>query len=209
MRLVSAAHVFEPRGNLLFSFMKNLKQLANNTLVFFADQSSGKASLACSASSSNTMDIIVDVGWHIKVDDVGNVVDIKTSGSDIGGDQEGGFSRREEPQSDQAVRLLSIAVDGRGWEIVVQKESFQVVGLLSSLNKDDGQPLDTIAQIEQHLWFVGFFDPNKLLGHKFSGRTNTTNSQEDVVGQEFTGQKLDLFWECGRKHQGVAGAGEW
>ena len=38
------------------------------------------------------MDVLVNLLWHLEVDDVSDIVDVEPSGSDRGGDQDGMFA---------------------------------------------------------------------------------------------------------------------
>src|SRR5438105_4990133 len=54
-----------------------------------------ETTIANTASTTNSMDIFIDIIWEIVVDYVHYVLDVKAPGSDICGDQNGSFSVAE------------------------------------------------------------------------------------------------------------------
>lgn len=66
-----------------------------------------------------------------------------------------------------------------------------------------------VEDVEQDGTLVIVLDILNLLSNVLGRRTNTADRQEDVVLQEITCQHLNITWECGREHEGLAAFDIW
>ena len=69
------------------------------------------------SGSSDSVDVILSVGWEIEVDDKGNLLHIDTSGKKIGGDKNSGRSGSELSHNDLSLSLVHISVLKRRTEV--------------------------------------------------------------------------------------------
>src|SRR5208282_2712330 len=67
---------------------------ANNFIAGIV-KTCGKTTITDSAGTTDAMDIFIDIIWEIIVDDVHDILDIETSGSDVGGNENWSFTIAE------------------------------------------------------------------------------------------------------------------
>lgn len=151
------------------------------------------------------MDVVVNVGGEVVVDDVLDVGDIETTGGDSGGDEDRGTSRAEHLKSTLTLALGAVTVNGGGREALVDEEVGEGVGHALGLDEDQGQTSTvSVKDVEQHTTLVHVLHVLDLLGDVLRSGTDTANGQENVVVQEVAGQHLDVAGEGGRKHESLA-----
>ena len=71
---------------------KQIKELPGNVLVFLVHEGEGVPDVADTAGTSDTMHVVIDVVGQVVVDHLGDVRDIETAGSDVGGDEDGALA---------------------------------------------------------------------------------------------------------------------
>lgn len=185
--------------------LEDINELSHNTLVASVEEGSGNTSVTGSTSSTNSMDVIVDVSGEVVVDNVGNVGDIKTSGSDGSGNENGGSTVSEHLESSLSVSLRSVTVNGGGREVFALEDITEVVSTSLGLDEDKGQALASGREnIKESGDLVTILDVLNLLGNVLRSRTNTTNGQENVVLQEVSGEHLDVSGEGGGEHESLS-----
>jgi hypothetical protein len=67
----------QPGREFLTVFLEHVTKFANDTRVFLIDKREGRSSVTSTASTTDTVHIIINVGWEIKVDDISNVGAVK------------------------------------------------------------------------------------------------------------------------------------
>ena len=67
----------EESGNLLVGFLEKLEKVTNDTSIAAVEESSGDTSVSGTTSTTDTVDVVVNVGGKIVVDDVLDVGDIE------------------------------------------------------------------------------------------------------------------------------------
>jgi hypothetical protein len=75
-----ASNGFEERGNLLVGLLEQVDELADNATVAAIEESGRDTSVSGTASTADTMDVVVDVGRQIVVDNVGDIGNIFMKG---------------------------------------------------------------------------------------------------------------------------------
>ena len=71
-------NILQESRNFLVSLLEKFDQISNNASVAAVEECSRQTSIASTTSTTNAMDVIIDVGWKIVVDDVGNVRDVQS-----------------------------------------------------------------------------------------------------------------------------------
>jgi hypothetical protein len=154
------------------------------------------------------VNVIVNIGGQVIVDDVGDIRDIKTSGSYSSSDKDGATSVSEHLQSLLTLALSAVTVNGGGGEALVDEEVRQGVGHTLGLNEDQGKTSTmSVKDIQEDRTLVNVLDVLNLLGNVLRSRTDTTDRKEDVVLQEVAGKHLNVAGESGREHECLAGSG--
>lgn len=151
------------------------------------------------------MNVIVNVGGEIVVDDVGDVGNIETTSGNSSGDKDGAATIPEELESSLTLTLGSVAMNGGGREVLLDQEIRERVGHALGLNEDKRQAAAMgVKNVQKDGSLVNVLDVFNLLGNVFRSRTNATNRKEDVILQEVTGEDLNVTGESGREHKGLA-----
>jgi hypothetical protein len=90
--MVSAntTHLLEPWRAVLLVFNKQLCEFFCDVSVLVTHQGKGMANVTHAASTANAMNIVVNVGGHVVVDDLGDIGDIQPTGCHVSGDQNRG-----------------------------------------------------------------------------------------------------------------------
>lgn len=94
---------------LLVSLLQHPQERAGNVSVLrLGEQRCGDAEVAGAAGTTNLVHVLVNVGRQVKVDDVRDVGDIQTTGSDRCRNQDGGLACAEGLESILALALGAV-----------------------------------------------------------------------------------------------------
>lgn len=151
------------------------------------------------------MDVIINVGREIVVDNVGDVGDIETTSSDSSGNENGTSSVTEELEGTLSLTLCTVTVNGGGGEALVDEEVGERVGHALRFDEDQGQATSVgVEDVKKDRALVNILDILDLLSDVLRGGTDTTNRQENVVLEEIAGKHLNITGESGGEHQSLA-----
>jgi hypothetical protein len=123
-----AGNGLQEAGNLLVGLLEKVNQLADNTTVATVEESSGVTSVSGTTSTTDTVNVVVNVGGQIVVDNVCDVGNIETTSGNSGGNKNGATSVAEHLESTLTLALGTISVNGGGGEVLVDEEIRQRVG---------------------------------------------------------------------------------
>jgi hypothetical protein len=99
-------------GDLLLTFLEQLGQFGSNSFTSVIVEGGGQTRLTDTSSTTDTMNVFIHIIGHIVVDDVHDVTDINTTGSDSSSDQNGALTTLEGEQSIFSFHLGTITVNG-------------------------------------------------------------------------------------------------
>lgn len=151
------------------------------------------------------MDVVVNVGGEVVVDNMGDIGDIETAGSNSSRHHDRAASIAEEFQCSLTLALGAIAMDGGGGEALIDEEIRQRVRHALGFDKDQRQAgAMGVKDVQQRRTLVEVLDILNLLRNVLRGGTNTANREEDVVLQEVASKHLDVTGERGREHESLA-----
>lgn len=151
------------------------------------------------------MDVVVNVGGKIVVDDVSDIGNIQSSGGNGGSNKNGASTVAEELEGTFTLTLSSVTMNRSGGEVLVDEEVGERVGHALGLDEDQGEATGVgVEDVKKNGALVNVLDVLDLLGDVLRGGTDTTNGEEDVVLEEVAGEHLDVAGEGGREHQGLA-----
>lgn len=191
--------------NLLVSLLEEFKKLADDTTVATVEESSGNTSVSSTTGTTDTVDVVINVGRKIVVDDVGDVGNIQATSSDSSSNQNRAATVAEHLQSALTLTLSAVTVNGSSGEVLVDQEVGQRIGHALGLNENKGETSGVgVENVEKDGTLVDILNVLDLLGDVLRGGTDTTNGQEDVVLEEIAGQDLDVAGESGREHESLA-----
>lgn len=147
------------------------------------------------------MDVVLSVGREVKVDDQGNLLDIDTTGEQIGGNQNTGRSGTEFTHNDVTLSLVHVSVHARDSEIALLHLFLQPVDLASGVAVDDSlgnsQGLVQIAQ-GLELPFLSV-DSNVELLDTFQGQLVLLDENTDGFAHEAVRDLEDIQGHGGRE----------
>ncbi|KAI6767232.1 hypothetical protein HG531_011592 [Fusarium graminearum] len=112
------------------------------------------------------MDVVVDIGREIVVDDVSDVRDIQTSSGNSSSNQDGASTVTEELESTLTLTLSTVTVNGGSREVLVDEEGETVGVGVENVQKDGS--------------LVNILDVLNLLSNVLRGGTDTTDGKEDI-----------------------------
>jgi hypothetical protein len=148
------------------------------------------------------MNVLVDVGNKIVVDDVHHVLDIQATSSDASGNQDGTLSRTESDEGIFTLTLSTITMDRGGRQLEVIK--VVVKSISSTLVVDEDKSTSRrggAKQIIQSLLLLELINPNDVLSDVVVGGTDTTDLDLDkVVRKEVGSESPNGLLESRREH---------
>ncbi|KAH3662441.1 hypothetical protein OGAPHI_005693 [Ogataea philodendri] len=200
--------------NLLVGLAQDLNKILHNILVTSVDECSSNTSVSCSSSSTNTVNVVVNVIWQIVIDDVGHVWNVQTSGSNSSGNQNRRSSASEALQSSLSLVLGSVTVNRGSREVLVDQEVRQDVSHLLGFDENQSQSVghsffSSCEDIKQTRLLFVIFNVENSLSDVLGSRSNSTHRQEDIVVQKVLGHHLNFLREGGREHQCLSFSWRW
>lgn len=199
-----AGNGLEEGGDLLVGLLEKLHKFSDDATVATVEESSGNTSVSGSASTTDAVDVVVNIRGKIVVDDVGDVGNIETTSSHSSSDKDGATSISEELESALTLTLGSVTVNGSGREVLVDEEVGERVRHALGLDENEGQTAGmSVKDIKQHGALVNILNVLNLLGDILGSGTNTADREEDVILEEIAGEHLDVAGEGGGEHQSL------
>jgi hypothetical protein len=126
----------------LGGFFENLDEFTSKVAVLVVEESCGNTVVTSTSGTTNSMYIISDIVGHVKVDNVSNLGDVETSGSDISRDQDRGASSTEALQCGLTLTLATITMDRSSWVPLLVQEVFKLISSTLGLNENESQTLN-------------------------------------------------------------------
>ena len=77
----------EPARDLLVGLAEQFDKVTDDVLVTTVEEGGGNTDVTGTAGTTNTMNVIVDVGGQVVVDDVSDIGNVEATSSDCGGYQ--------------------------------------------------------------------------------------------------------------------------
>ena len=200
-----ASNGLEERRKLLVGLLEKFDEVSYNTAVASVEESSGDTSVSGTASTTDTVHVVINVSRKVIVDNVSDVGNVETTGRNSSGNQDWAATVTEELESSLTLPLGSVSVDRSGWEVLVDQEVRQRVGHALCLHKDKCQATGMgMKNIKENRALVNVLNVLNALCDVLGGRANTADREEDVVFEEVPRKHLNVAWEGGRKHERLA-----
>lgn len=195
-------HRLQPRRNILVCLSQELDHVPDDVLVATVEERSRNTSVTRTTGTTDTVNVVIDVGGKIVVDDVHDVWDIETTSGHGSGDHDRSAPLTESVKRGFTFALGTIAVNGSSGEVVREQEVGQHVRHTLRLNENEGETRVLGAEkIKKDGTLVGILDVLDLLCDVLGSGTDTTDGQEDVLLQEVLGKHLDVPREGGGEHE--------
>ena len=129
----------QPSRDLLIRLTKEFDEVTDDVFVAAVEEGSGSTSVASTTGTTDTVNVIVDVGRKVIVDDVGNIGDIETTSGDGSGDQDGSVTLTEGLEGHFTLPLGSVTMNRRGRVVAGDEEVGENVGHPLGLDENKGQ----------------------------------------------------------------------
>ena len=145
----SLTHLLELGIDHLLGLGQHFDEVVGLGRVLRREEGVGGAGAVFPAGSSDPVDVILGIVRIIVVDHELDVVDVQSSGGDVGGHQNGRGSSAEFAQNPIAFLLLLIAVNAHRRISVTAHQSGQFVGLAFRLHENQDLVLGLAADLLQ------------------------------------------------------------
>jgi hypothetical protein len=139
--------------DFLVGLLQQVEEVTNDSAVAAVEESSGNTSVSCTSGTTDTMDVVVNIGREVVVDHVSDIWDtfkilaliargkdrenlLETTGSDSSGNKDRAASSTEHLQSLLTLALSTVTVNGCGRESLVDQEVGERVGHTLGLDED-------------------------------------------------------------------------
>ena len=197
--------LLQPSRNLLVSFSEELDKLAGDVFIATVEEGNRDTSVTRTTSTTDAVDVVINIRGQVIVDDVGDVRDIQASRGDGSSNHNRRASAAEGGKRVLAFTLGSITVNRSGGELATHQELGEHIGHALGFDKDECQTVLAlcIKNVKQDGAFVLVFDIFNLLGDILGGRPDAPNREEDVLLQEVLGEDLDVAREGGAEHESL------
>ena len=184
--------------------------LAHHADIISGDEVDGNSLTAETTTTTNAMDVVLAVGGEIVVDDERNLLDIDTTGKEIGGDQDTRRAGSEFLHNQVTLRLVHVTVHGRDGEISGSELVGKPVNLATSVAEDDslgdGDGLVEIGKsIELPLLLL---NSNVELLDTLEGKLVLLDKDADGVAHELGGDLEDVLGHGGGKKNDLGRLGK-
>jgi hypothetical protein len=201
-----ASNALQEGRDFLMSLLEKVNQLTDNTTVATVEEGSGDTSVTRTTGTTNAVNVVINIGGKIIVNDVGDVWNIKTTSSDSSSNQNRATSGAEHLQSTFTLTLGAITVNSSCREALVQQEVGESIRHTLGLHEDESETARamSVKDIKKDGTLVVVLDILDLLSDVLRGRADTTDGEENVVLQEVPGKHLNIARESGREHQSLA-----
>eukprot|EP00050_Salpingoeca_kvevrii_P012969 m.26036 g.26036 ORF g.26036 m.26036 type:complete len:636 (-) comp4524_c0_seq1:67-1974(-) len=193
----------EKRRNLLLRFAHEVDEAAGDVHVLLVKERRGDAEVADATGTADAVDVLLDIAGKVVVDDMLDVGNVETAGSNCRGDENGGAARAEAVEGVLALALRAVAVDRRAREALVVEKVLEAVGAALRLNKDEHERIAVGGRdnVEEKLFLLALLHPDNLLRNVVRGGADAADGKEDVVVKKVACKELHLLGERGAKHE--------
>lgn len=187
-----------------------LFDLTHHTDVISGDEVDGNTLTSETSTTTNAMNVVLTVGGEIVVDDKGDLLNIDTTGKEIGSDQDTGRSGTELLHDDITLSLVHVSVHGRDSEVTGSELVSEPVDLSPGVAEDDGLgDGDGLVQIRKGVELpILLLDSNVELLDTFEGKLVLLDENTDGITHELGGDLQNILGHGGRKEDNLGGLGQ-
>lgn len=197
----------QPTRDFLVSLPKQLNEISDDVLIATVEERSADTSVTRAAGTSNAMDVVVNVAGQIIVDDMGDVGNVKSTGSNGRSYHDGSPASSKSLESHLSFALGTITVDGGSREVVAHQEVAQHVRHPLCFDEHKSEPEVLLGlrseNVKQDAPLIEILNILDLLSDVFGCASNSSNAQEDIILQKVLGKHLNVSGECSTEHEGL------
>jgi len=206
-RLDEVSHV---HGHLLDLSAVELLNLAHHADIVSSDEVDSHTLTSETPTTTDAVDVVLAVGGQVVVDDQGNLLDIDTTGEQVGGDQDTGRSGTELFHDDITLSLVHVAVHGGDGEVTGSELVGEPIDLPAGVAEDDGLgDGDGLVQVREGVELpVLLLDGNVELLDTFEGKLVLLDQDADGVAHELGGDLEDVLGHGGGQEDDLGALGQ-
>lgn len=184
-----------------------LLDFSHHANIIGSDEVDGNTLSAEATTSSDTMDVVLTVGGQVVVDDERNLLNIDTTGQEIGSNQNTRRSRSELLHDHITLSLFHVTVHGRDGEVTGSQLVGKPIDLSSGVAEDNGLgDGDGFVEIREGIKFPFFLlDSDVELLDTFEGQFSLLDENADRVTHKLGGDLKHILWHGGRKENNLGG----
>jgi len=183
--------------------------LTEDVDVLLGDEVDGNTLTTVAATTTNTMEVVLLVGGQIVVDDDVDVVNVNTTGNQIGGDEDTAGAGAEGAHDLLTVTADHISVHEADGVVVGVEAISDPVDLAAGVGEDDGLgDGDGLVQIHQGVQLVVLLDGDVELLDTLEGQALLLDQDTGGGAHELLGQLKDIGGHGGREESNLDVLGE-
>lgn len=197
-------------GHLLnLSVVESLK-LLQSIAILLGDEVDGNTLTTETTTTTNSVDVVLLGDGEIKVDDKGDLLNIDTTGQQIGGNQDTGRTRSELLHDSITLGLVHLTVNGRDGELLGSKTLGNHVDLSLGVAENNGLgDRDGLVQVAENLELVLLLvNVNVELLDTFKGKLILLDKNADGVTHELGGDLKNILGHGGGQENDLDLGGE-
>jgi hypothetical protein len=184
-----------------------LLDFSHHADILGGDKVDGNSLSSETTSTTDSMDVVLTVGGEIIVDDQRDLLDIDTTGQEIGGDQDAGRAGSELLHNQITLTLVHVTVHGRDSKVAGSELVGKPVDLSSGVAKDNclcnGDGLVEIRKCVQLP--ILLLNGNIKLLDTFEGKLGLLDQDTDGVAHELGGNLEDILGHSGGQKDNLSG----
>ena len=176
-------------GHLLDLRAIELLNFTHHANIIGGDEVDSDTLPAESASTSDTMDVVLPVGWEVVVDDQGYLLHVDATGEKVSCDQHTGGAGAELLHDHVTLALVHVSVHGRDREVTGSELVGEPVHLSAGVAEDDGLgDGDSLVEIGERVQLpVLFLDRDVELLDTFERELVLLHEDADWIAHELRG----------------------
>lgn len=184
-----------------------LLDLSHHADILGGNKVDGNTLSSKTTSTTDSVDVVLTVGWKIVVDDQRDLLDINTTGQKIGGNQNTGRTRSELLHNQITLTLVHISVHGRDSEVAGSELVGEPINLSSGIAEDNGLcDGDGFVQIRKGVQLpILLLNSNIKLLDTFEGEFGLLDQDTDRVAHELGGDLKNILGHGGGQKNDLSG----
>jgi len=178
--------------------------------VFGEDEVDRGTLSTVTTGSTNSVDVVLLLEGQLVVDDETNLLDINTSGKQIGSDEDTDGTGTELFHDDVTSKLVHLSVHDRDGEVVLGHGLLELLDSLLGVTVDEGLVnVQVGVQVQEHVHLpLLLLDSNVVLVNTFEGKLLVLDENLCGVTHEVLGHAKDLWGQSSREQGDLDVAGQ-
>ena len=194
-------------GHLLDLGAVKLLNLTHHAHILGSNEVDGNTLTAETTTATNTVDIVLTVGRQVIVDDQRHLLDIDTTGEQVGSDEHTRRAGTELLHDQVTLGLIHVTVHSRDGEVALGQLLSEPVNLATGVAENDGLGNgDRLVQIGESVQLpLLLLDSNVKLLNTLQGKLVLLDQNADGVAHELGRDLEDILRHGGREQDDLGG----